>query len=175
MSAAAAEVVMSQFQPRWLPAYVGVGSNLADPRAQVTRALEALGRLSGCRLVVRSPLYRTQPLGEVVQPAFVNAVAGLLTQLSPEELLAALRGLERELGREASRQRWGPRLIDLDLLVMGCETRSTGTLTLPHPGIAGRDFVLYPLADIAPDLEVPKLGRVAALRDHVVNRGIERL
>jgi len=166
---------MSQSQPRWLPAYVGVGSNLADPRVQVTRAVEALGRLAGCRLVVSSPLYRTRPLGEVVQPSFVNAVAGLLTQLSPEDLLAALRGLERELGREASRERWGPRLIDLDLLVLGRETRSTDTLTLPHPGIAERDFVLYPLADIAPDLDVPGLGRVAALRNHVVNRGIERL
>jgi len=175
MSAAAAEVVMSQSQPRWLPAYVGVGSNLADPRAQVMRAFEALGRLAGCRLVVSSPLYRTRPLGEVVQPAFVNAVAGLLTQRSPEDLLAALRDLERELGREAPRERWGPRLIDLDLLVVGRETRSTDTLTLPHAGIAARDFVLYPLADIAPDLDVPGLGRVAALRDHVANRGIERL
>lgn len=175
MSAAAAEVVMSQLQPRWLPAYVGVGSNLADPRAQVMRALEALGRLAECRLVVSSPLYRTQPLGEVVQPAFVNAVAGLLTQLAPEELLAALRGLERELGREAPRERWGPRLIDLDLLVVGRESRTTASLTLPHPGIAERDFVLYPLADIAPDLDIPGLGRVAALQNLVANRGIERL
>lgn len=175
MSAAAAEVVMSQSQPRWLPAYVGVGSNLADPHAQVIRALESLGRLAGCRLVVSSPLYRTRPLGEVVQPAFVNAVAGLLTQLSPEDLLDSLRGLERELGREAPRERWGPRLIDLDLLVVGREARSTDTLTLPHPGIAARDFVLYPLGDIAPDLEIPGAGKVATLRDLVANRGIERL
>jgi 2-amino-4-hydroxy-6-hydroxymethyldihydropteridine diphosphokinase len=175
MNAAAAEVVMSQFQPRWLPAYVGVGSNLSDPRAQVTRALAALGRLAGCRLVASSPLYRTQPLGEVVQPAFVNAVAGLLTQLAPEELLTSLRNLERELGREAPRERWGPRLIDLDLLVVGRETRATESLSLPHPGISARDFVLYPLGDIAPDLEVPGVGRVSDLRNRVANRGIERL
>lgn len=160
---------------RWLPAYVGVGSNLADPASQVTRALDALGRIAGTRLVARSRLYHTPPFGEVVQPAFVNAAAGLLTRLSPEELLAALRALERELGREPPRQRWGPRVIDLDLLVVGTEKRQTETLTLPHPGIAERDFVLYPLADIAPDLDVPGLGRVVALRERVTDRGVRPL
>jgi 2-amino-4-hydroxy-6-hydroxymethyldihydropteridine diphosphokinase len=160
---------------RWLPAYVGVGSNLADPRSQVGRAIEALGRLPVTRFVVSSPLYRTQPLGDVDQPEFVNAAAGLLTQLTPEDFLAGLRRLERELGREPSRVRWGPRVIDLDLLVVGRETRAGESLTLPHPEIAARDFVLYPLADIAPDLLVPGSGRVAALRDRVANRGIERL
>jgi 2-amino-4-hydroxy-6-hydroxymethyldihydropteridine diphosphokinase len=172
MNAVPAEVVT---HIRWLPAYVGVGSNLADPEAQVRRAIEALGRLPHCRLVVSSPLYRTAPFGDVVQPPFVNAVAGLLTQSSPEELLAALRNLERELGREPPRERWGPRVIDLDLLVVGREERATETLTLPHGGIAERDFVLYPLADIAPDLDVPRLGRVATLRGRVANRGVERL
>jgi 2-amino-4-hydroxy-6-hydroxymethyldihydropteridine diphosphokinase len=160
---------------RWLPAYVGVGSNLADPQAQVRRALKALEQLPGSRLIASSSLYRTQPLGDVVQPPFVNAVAGLLTQSTPEDLLAALRNLERELGREPPRERWGPRVIDLDLLVVGREERATETLTLPHAGIAMRDFVLYPLADVAPDLDVPRLGRVAPLRDRVANRGIERL
>ena len=170
---AAADCVDSN--PRWLPAYVGVGSNLADPESQVRRALQMLGSLPLTRLVVSSPLYRTQPLGEVVQPAYVNAAAGLLTQLAPEDLLAALRALERELGRAPPRERWGPRVIDLDLLVLGGETRATPTLTLPHAGIAQRDFVLYPLADIAPDLDVPGAGRVAALKARVANRGIVRL
>ena len=160
---------------RWLPAYVAVGSNLAGPEAQVRRALQALGRLPGVHLVVSSSCYRTQPFGEVVQPAFVNAVAGLLIQSSPEDFLTALRALEVELGRERSRERWGPRIIDLDLLVVGRETRATATLTLPHPGIAERDFVLYPLAEIAPDLEVPGLGRVAELRARVADRGISKL
>jgi 2-amino-4-hydroxy-6-hydroxymethyldihydropteridine diphosphokinase len=159
----------------WLPAYVGVGSNLSDPAAQVRRALTALAGLPGTLLVASSPLYRTRPFGDVVQPAFVNAVAGLLSQRTPEELLADLRALERTLGREAPRERWGPRLIDLDLLVVGRETRATDSLTLPHPGIAERDFVLYPLADVAPDLDVPGLGRVAVLRERVADRGIERL
>jgi 2-amino-4-hydroxy-6-hydroxymethyldihydropteridine diphosphokinase len=161
--------------PRWLPAYVGVGSNLEDPARQVTRALDALARLSGSRLLLRSPLYRTRPFGSVAQPDFVNAVAGLLTQRTPEDLLADLRGLERELGRTAPRERWGPRVVDLDLLAVGSETRASELLTLPHPGIAERDFVLYPLADVAPTLEIVGLGRVADLRARVANRGLERL
>ena len=173
MNAAAADISITN--SRSLPAYVGVGSNLAGPEAQVRRALDALSRLPGTRLIVSSPLYRTQPLGEVAQPVFVNAVAGLLTQSSPDDLLAQLRALERELGREPPRERWGPRVIDLDLLVVGRETRATAALTLPHPGIAERDFVLYPLADIAPDLDVPGVGRVAALKARVANRGIARL
>jgi 2-amino-4-hydroxy-6-hydroxymethyldihydropteridine diphosphokinase len=172
-AAADARVVIAP--ARWLPAYVGIGSNLSDPERQVRAALAALGALPGSRLVAASPLYRTKPFGEVVQPAFVNAVAGLLTQRSPEELLADLRALERKLGREPPRERWGPRLIDLDLLVVGREVRATAELTLPHPGIAERDFVLYPLADIAPELEVPGLARVSHLRGRVADRGMERL
>jgi 2-amino-4-hydroxy-6-hydroxymethyldihydropteridine diphosphokinase len=175
MTLAAAAIPMTQTAPHWQPAYVGVGSNLDDPAAQVTRAVAALGKLPGLRLVAVSPLYRSKPFGDVVQPAFVNAAAGLLTLLSPEELLGALRGLELELGREPPRERWGPRRIDLDLLVLGCETRATTDLTLPHAGIAQRDFVLYPLSDIAAHLEVPGLGSVMQLRDRVVNRGMERL
>jgi 2-amino-4-hydroxy-6-hydroxymethyldihydropteridine diphosphokinase len=175
MSTAPAGSVQAAEVPRWLPAYVGIGSNLEEPRRQVERAFEALAQLPRSRLVLRSALFRTVPFGEVVQPAFVNAAAGLLTQLSPEDLLAALRGVERALGREPPRQRWGPRVIDLDLLVVGRETRDTEALKLPHPGIAERDFVLYPLAHIAPDLDVPGLGRVQSLRERVTNRGIERL
>jgi 2-amino-4-hydroxy-6-hydroxymethyldihydropteridine diphosphokinase len=160
---------------RWLPAYVGIGSNLSDPATQVRRAVAALAALPDTRLVATSPLYRTEPFGDVVQPAFVNAVAGLLSRRTPEELLADLRALERRLGREPPRDRWGPRVIDLDLLVMGRETRAAADLTLPHPGIAERDFVLYPLADVAPDLDVPGVGRVAALRERVANRGIRPL
>jgi len=159
----------------WQPAYVGVGSNLSEPRAQVQRALGALGRIRDSRLVAASPLYHSPPLGEVVQPPFVNAVAGILTRLTPEEMLAELRRLERELGREPPRERWGPRIIDLDLLVHGRETRATPELTLPHAGLGERDFVLYPLADIAPHLDVPGLGRVASLVLRVTNRGVVRL
>ena len=95
--------------------------------------------------------------------------------LTPEDLLDALRVLEKQLGRQPPRERWGPRVIDLDLLVVGAEKRATDVLKLPHPGIAERDFVLYPLADIAPELEVPGLGRVGRLRERVANRGVKLL
>jgi 2-amino-4-hydroxy-6-hydroxymethyldihydropteridine diphosphokinase len=174
MNATAAERAATA-QARWLPAYVGIGSNLDEPAEQVRRALVALGTLTATRLVASSPLYRTPPLGEVPQPPFVNAVAGLLTQLAPEELLEELRRLERALGREPPRERWGPRRIDLDLLVMGRESRATDALRLPHPGVTQRDFVLFPLADIAPDLEVPGAGRVGDLLARVTDRGVQKL
>ena len=144
----------------WQPAYVGLGSNLADPAEQIRRALAALGECPGCRLVRRSPLYRSRPLGPQDQPDFVNAVAGLLTTLGARELLAALLDLERRLGRPARRPRWGPRLIDLDLLVYGAAQITEPGLVVPHPGLPERRFVLQPLADIAPDLMVPGLGSV---------------
>ena len=159
----------------WRPAYVGVGSNLDDPAAQVERAFAALAALRESRLVYRSSLYATAPFGPVEQPDFVNGVAGLLTRLSPEELLAALRSLEAAQGRVRTGERWGPRRIDLDLLVVGGELRQTPDLTLPHPGIPQRNFVLYPLADIAPDLVVPGAGTVRDLKERVPSSGIRRL
>jgi 2-amino-4-hydroxy-6-hydroxymethyldihydropteridine diphosphokinase len=159
----------------WQPAYIGLGSNLQDPRAQVLRAFEALERLPATRLVSRSPLYRSKPFGPVPQPDFINAVAGLLTQLDSRALLGELLALERAFGRPAERERWGPRIIDLDLLVHGRERRQEPDLTLPHPGIVERNFVLYPLGDLAPDLDVPGLGRVAELKGRLAPLGLERL
>lgn len=175
MSAVMRADVEANQVPRWLPAYVGVGSNLAEPESQVRKALAALAGIPDTRVEATSPLYRTAPFGPVEQPPFVNAVAGLVTRLSPEQLLEHLRALEIELGRQPPRERWGPRVIDLDLLVVGRETRSGDTLTLPHPGIAQRDFVLFPLADVAPQLEIPGVGVVATLRAAVTDRGIGTL
>ncbi|MDA8349459.1 MAG: 2-amino-4-hydroxy-6-hydroxymethyldihydropteridine diphosphokinase [Pseudomonadota bacterium] len=160
---------------RWRPAYVGLGSNLEDPARQVLGAWARLGALPETRAVVRSPLYGSRPLGPVAQPDFVNAVAGLLTQLEPEALLQALLATETALGRRRDGPRWGPRRIDLDLLVLGREQRSAGTLTLPHAGIVERNFVLYPLADIAPDLDVPGLGRVSELKARLAPEGLWRI
>lgn len=160
---------------RLIPAYVALGSNLDDPRAQVEAAFAALGGLADTRCVLRSPLYRTRPFGPVPQPDFVNAVAGLLTLLGPAALLAGLKAIEARLGRERPAQRWGPRRIDLDLLVHGGSSVSAPGLEVPHPGIAERAFVLVPLADIAPDLEVPGVGRVSALLAHVDRAGVERM
>ncbi len=159
----------------WRPAYIGVGSNLADPRTQVLTAFARLAQLPRTRRVAVSPLYRSRPLGPIAQPDFVNAVAALLTQLEAPVLVEELRALERALGRPAQHERWGPRVIDLDLLSYDCERRAEAALTLPHPGIVERNFVLYPLADIAPDLELPGLGRVAELRERLTSEGLTLL
>jgi len=148
---------------RWLPAYVGLGSNLDEPPAQIARAYEALAQVTDTRLVLRSQRYRTKPLGPIAQPDFVNAVAGTLTTLDAPRLLRELKALEASLGRAAPVVRWGPRRIDLDLLVHGTTRITSESLTVPHPGIAERAFVLRPLADIAPALDVPGAGRVATL------------
>jgi 2-amino-4-hydroxy-6-hydroxymethyldihydropteridine diphosphokinase len=159
----------------WRPAYIGLGSNLADPPQQVLSASTQLADIALTRVVLKSPLYRSRPFGPIAQPDFVNAVVGVLTQLEPAALLAALRALERARGRPAQHQRWGPRIIDLDLLSYGRERRTDADLTLPHPGIVARNFVLYPLADIAPELELPGLGRVAELAGRVTSEGLTRL
>jgi 2-amino-4-hydroxy-6-hydroxymethyldihydropteridine diphosphokinase len=159
----------------WHPAYVGVGSNLDDPRERVSVALARLAELPFTGLVLRSPLYGSKPLGPAPQPDFVNAVAGLLTSLALEPFFAELRNLERALGRAPPRERWGPRRIDLDLLVFARAVRSGGDLVLPHPGIAERNFVSVPLADVAPALEVPGLGLAADLAARAPREGLWRL
>jgi 2-amino-4-hydroxy-6-hydroxymethyldihydropteridine diphosphokinase len=161
--------------PRLVPAYVALGSNLDDPRAQVGRAFDALAALPETRLVLRSSLYSSRPVGPVEQPDFVNAVAGLLTALEPGPMLGALKDLEARLGRARPVVRWGPRRIDLDLLMHGTARSATAELTLPHPGIAERAFVLAPLAEIAPDLDVPGVGRVRALLAVVDATAVERI
>jgi 2-amino-4-hydroxy-6-hydroxymethyldihydropteridine diphosphokinase len=160
---------------RWIPAYVALGSNLDDPRLQVERAFEALAKLPRSRLVLRSALYRSPPLGPVEQPDFVNAAAGLLTQLDAAELLHELKALETTLGRAVPVVRWGPRRIDLDLLVHGTTRVQEPHLHVPHPGIAERAFVLAPLCDISPSLLVPGVGRVSNLLAGLDVSGLERM
>lgn len=160
---------------RWFPAYVALGSNLDDPPAQVERAFTALAGLRESRLVARSSLYRSRPFGPVAQPDFVNAVAGMLTTLDAAAMLLELKALEQRLGRALPVERWGPRRIDLDLLVHGT-TRVDGLhLSVPHPGIAERAFVLAPLAEFAPDLDVPGVGRVRTLAARIDAAGLARM
>lgn len=144
-------------------AYIGLGSNLADPSAQVEAGLRALSRMHRTRLVARSHLYRSAPWGCVDQPEYVNAVAHLETALEPRELLDALLALERAAGRERDGTRWGPRLLDLDILVYGAIELDEPGLRLPHPHLHERAFALVPLAEIAPDLVIPGHGRIANL------------
>ena len=159
----------------WRPAYVALGSNLADPIRQVQAAFAALDGLPGLQLIARSGLWRSRPMGPQDQPDFINAAAGLLTSVEPRALLASLQAIERQLGKTAPAVRWGPRVIDLDLLVFGDLRISEEGLVLPHPGLHRRNFVLYPLAEIAAELQVPGLARVSRLRDGVPAAGIERL
>lgn len=161
---------------RWVPAYVALGSNLDEPVHQVERALAALAtELPRTRRVAQSALYRTRPMGPVAQPDFVNAAAGLLTQLDAPTLLHELKSLETRLGRAAPVVRWGPRLIDLDLLVHGSTRRAEESITVPHPGLAERAFVLAPLAEISPTLVVPGVGRVSELLRLLDTAGLERI
>jgi 2-amino-4-hydroxy-6-hydroxymethyldihydropteridine diphosphokinase len=161
--------------PRWVPAYVALGSNLDHPLAQVERAFAALEQLPSTRLYVRSSCYRSRPFGPVAQPDFVNAAAALLTLLDARALLHELKGLESRLGRAEPVVRWGPRVIDLDLLVHGRTRCSDDSLTVPHAGIAERDFVLVPLAEICPSLDVPGVGRVDALLRAFGSSTLERI
>ena len=150
-------------RPHWFPAYVGIGSNLDSPARQVEDAVSRLRAIRETRVVRVSSLYRSAPFGGVEQPDFVNAAAALLTQLAPGDLLAELQAIEDQRGRERGGVRWGPRVLDLDLLVYGGVKLEDEHLTVPHPGIAERNFVLLPLGEIAPDLVIPGLGRVASI------------
>jgi 2-amino-4-hydroxy-6-hydroxymethyldihydropteridine diphosphokinase len=156
----------------WQPAYLGVGSNLNDPRAQVLNAVEKLRALPTTRVIAVSRLYGSKPFGPVKQSDFVNAVVGILTQLDAPTLLQEAKNIERALGRPEKYERWGPRIIDLDILVYGREKRADPALTIPHPGIVERNWVLYPLADIAPSLDIPGVGRVADLKGAIAPEGL---
>jgi 2-amino-4-hydroxy-6-hydroxymethyldihydropteridine diphosphokinase len=145
-------------------AFVALGSNLEDPRRQLREAFSALDAISGSRLVARSPVYRSKPIGPADQPDYLNAVVELETRLEAEELLDQLQRIEQQQGRQRSR-RWGPRTLDLDLLAFGDQRVDTTRLRVPHPEIPNRAFVLVPLADLANDLELPGLGRVSRLLD----------
>ena len=160
--------------PLWRPAYVGIGGNLDSPRERVLEAIERMKALDATRIELCSQLYLTRPMGPQDQPDFVNAAAGLLTQLKPRDLLSGLLGIERSMGRERV-ERWGPRIIDLDLLWMVDSSIDEPGLTLPHPGVSRRNFVLYPLADIAPTIKIPRFGQVLDLKRDAGAEGISLL
>lgn len=155
-------------------AYVALGANLGDPAATVCAAFGALANLPHSRILRTSSLYRTAPVGITEQPEFVNAVAALETQLAPDRLLDALLAVEQRFGRIRGEKN-GPRTIDLDLLLYNDLELRMLQLTVPHPRLHLRAFVLYPLAEIAPDLRLPGRGTVAAWLPAVANQAIVRL
>ena len=138
-------------------AYVGLGSNLDDPRSQVTRAIAELGAIAETRLVKQSSLYRTEPVGYAAQPDFINAVAEVDTALDAPRLLGELHAIEARHRRVRSFAN-APRTLDLDLLLFGSEKIDTAPLVVPHPRMHERAFVLEPLLEIAPDAVIPGRG-----------------
>ena len=138
--------------------FVGLGANLGDPPVQLRAALTALAALPQTRVTQVSAFYRSAAIGPAGQPDYCNAVAALDTALAPEPLLDALQAIESAAGRARAGERWGPRLLDLDLLLHGETQCRSARLTLPHPEMAFRDFVLWPLVEIAPHVPVPGLG-----------------
>lgn len=153
-------------------AYVALGANLGDPPGQLRAALEQLGRAPGIILGAVSGFYRTPPLGPPGQPDYCNAVCALETSLGPEALLDLLQAIETGAGRVRGAEQWGPRLLDLDLLHVEGVVLDTPRLSLPHPRVHQRAFVLVPLAQIAPDLEIPGRGSIAALAAAVDRSGV---
>jgi 2-amino-4-hydroxy-6-hydroxymethyldihydropteridine diphosphokinase len=145
-------------------AFVGFGSNLGDSHALIAAALELLGAEDGVEVVAVSTLRETDPVGYEDQPRFVNGAAELETELEPRDLLTRLLAIERQLGRvRGEGPRFGPRTIDLDLLLYGQETLDDPGLEVPHPRLHERRFALEPLAELDPALEVPGRGPVQAL------------
>ena len=142
-------------------AYIGLGANLGPREVTILRAVELLGAEEGIEVLELSQLRETEPVGVVDQPAFSNGAVAMETTLSPRELLDVLLRVERDLGRTRDSERWGPRTIDLDLLVYGDEVVDEPGLRVPHPRLHERRFALEPLAELEPELEIPSLGNVS--------------
>ncbi|MEK1904240.1 MAG: 2-amino-4-hydroxy-6-hydroxymethyldihydropteridine diphosphokinase [Pseudomonas sp.] len=155
--------------------YIGLGSNLAEPLQQLRAALAALAALPGSQLAAVSSFYASDPLGPPDQPRYVNAVAALDTLLPPLELLDALQTIEREQGRVRKAERWGPRTLDLDILLFGQHNLAEERLVVPHYHMHARAFVLYPLAEIAADLLLPDGRPLSELLAACLFEGLERL
>lgn len=155
--------------------YLGLGSNLADPLQQLHAALAAIARLPGSQLAAVSSFYTSDPLGPPDQPRYVNAVAAMDTHLTPLELLDALQAIELNQGRVRKDERWGPRTLDLDILLFGQRSLALERLTVPHYHMHARAFVLYPLAEIAADLRLPDGRHLRDLLATCPFEGLERL
>ena len=156
-------------------AFVALGGNLDNPGNHVRRAFAELGALPHTTLKRRSSLYRSAPVGPAGQPEYINAVAELETELEPDALLDGLQSIEVAHGRRRSGERWGPRTLDLDLLLYDDLRIKTERLTVPHAEMTGRNFVLGPLAEIAPDVRIPGSGAVGSLFERLGTQGLERL
>lgn len=154
--------------------YIGLGSNLENPAAQLARAVTELANLPGTTLLAQSPFYASRPVGPQDQPDFVNGAVCVRTKLSAHQLLDHLQAIEQAHGRERLRH-WGPRTLDLDLLVFGDQRIQDERLTVPHAELAHRDFVLQPLLDLNPDLTLPDGQRVSDLLQQCPGNQLRKL
>lgn len=152
--------------------YLGLGANLAEPLLQLQRAIDALSKLPHSSVQAVSSLYGSKPMGPQDQPDYVNAVVALHTKFTAEQLLDTLQQIELTQGRERKAERWGARSLDLDILLYGDQCISNERLTIPHYGMKVREFVLYPLAEIAPHLQLPDGTLLAALLAQVPLNGL---
>jgi 2-amino-4-hydroxy-6-hydroxymethyldihydropteridine diphosphokinase len=153
-------------------AYLGLGANLGNPAAQLRAAIQALRDSGGVQLGAVSAFYRSEPIGPPGQPCYCNAACAIDTELNPPQLLAHLQTLELAAGRTRE-QWWGPRVLDLDILHVEGQSLRTPQLKLPHPQLARRNFVLIPLAEVAPGLDIPGLGRIDELARRAGRKGLE--
>lgn len=161
--------------PARVRAFVGLGANLGDAPTTLQGALEALRAWPAIEVAAASSLYRSPPLGPQDQPHYYNAVAEIHTALAAEALLHGLQTIEQRFGRDRSGERWGPRTLDLDLLLFGDALIATPRLAVPHPGLRERAFVLYPLHEIAPALVLPGGASLADLVERVPAHGLRRV
>lgn len=154
--------------------FIGLGSNLADPISQVTTAIDDLKLSTGINVTACSSLYKSPPMGPQDQPDYINAVVELNTKLTPHELLDQLQKIEQQHGRVRNRH-WGERTLDLDVLLYGEQILDDIRLKVPHPGIPSRAFVVYPLAELAPDLIIPTMGKIEQLLEQCPRDGLQRV
>ena len=154
--------------------FIGLGSNLADPIQQVLMAIETLQTLPETKVLKKSSLYSSPPMGPQDQPDYINAVVELDSTLSPHKLLKQLQSIEQQQGRVRIRH-WGERTLDLDIIVYAKQEISDEQLHIPHKGLADRSFVLYPLVEIAPVLTIPKFGTVGDLVQNCPRSGLNKI
>jgi 2-amino-4-hydroxy-6-hydroxymethyldihydropteridine diphosphokinase len=155
--------------------YIGLGSNLANPVKQIQQALLVLETLSATRLLKHSSLYRSKPLGPPNQPDYINAIALLLTELPALILLDAMQIIENKQGRKRTGPKWGPRTLDLDMLLYENFQSQHPRLILPHPGLYERAFVLHPLYECTPDLVLPNGQTIEKLIQHCPTDGLQKI
>jgi len=158
-----------------ITAYIGLGSNLSKPIKQIEKAIEKIGIIPKSRLLSVSSLYLSKPMGPQDQNDYINAVLALETALSAIELLNALQSIENNAGRVRKENRWGARILDLDIILFGNEIINTDRLTIPHYGMSEREFVLLPLAEISPELILPNGESITELSQNIAINSMVKL